>query len=300
MVLANTGLWGVPVVSSVDLVAAEPVMEMCGAVGAVLYSGRYTGATRPDTVSQTDNSQGPNRRLRSILLIILQLKAAMMFQPVLLLVFLAPLLICCTATDKPMDCSDILQQKPKSRSGVYTVYPFGGAQVIQRRMDGSVNFYRDWDQYVQGFGDANGEYWFGLEFMHKITARGKHELLVEMEDFEGKKVSARYSSFSVGENCDGYKLTVSGFTDGGAGDSLSGHNNMKFTTFDKDQDVWENNCAKTFLGGFWYGACHHTNPNGIYRRGLDTTIHAIGMEWKTWKGHDYSLKSISFKIRPAK
>ncbi|KAK7929474.1 hypothetical protein WMY93_005869 [Mugilogobius chulae] len=284
MVLANTGLWGVPVVSSVDLVAAEPVMEMCGAVGAVLYSGRYTGATSTRAVPA-----------------------------VLLLVFLAPLLICCTATDKPMDCSDILQQKPKSRSGVYTVYPFGGAQVycdmetlggpwtvIQRRMDGSVNFYRGWDQYVQGFGDANGEYWFGLEFMHKITARGKHELLVEMEDFEGKKVSARYSSFSVGENCDGYKLTVSGFTDGGAGDSLAPHNNMKFTTFDKDQDVWESNCAKSFLGGFWYGACHHTNPNGIYRWGFDKTLYAIGMSWITWKGLDYSLKSISFKIRPAK
>ncbi|KAK7929148.1 hypothetical protein WMY93_005543 [Mugilogobius chulae] len=289
MVLANTGLWGVPVVSSVDLVAAEPVMEMCGAVGAVLYSGRYTGATSTravvrgtsDLVSlhKTTNGRAP---------------------AVLLLVFLAPLLICCTATDKPMDCSDILQQKPKSRSGVYTVYPFGGAQVIQRRMDGSVNFYRGWDQYVQGFGDANGEYWFGLEFMHKITARGKHELLVEMEDFEGKKVSARYSSFSVGENCDGYKLTVSGFTDGGAGDSLAPHNNMKFTTFDKDQDVWESNCAKSFLGGFWYQSCHHTNPNGIYRWGFDKTLYAIGMSWTTWKGLDYSLKSISFKIRPAK
>ncbi|KAK7909505.1 hypothetical protein WMY93_014189 [Mugilogobius chulae] len=45
MVLADTGLWCVPVVSAVDLVAAEPVTEMCGAVGAVLYSGRYSGAT---------------------------------------------------------------------------------------------------------------------------------------------------------------------------------------------------------------------------------------------------------------
>ncbi|KAK7933770.1 hypothetical protein WMY93_004666 [Mugilogobius chulae] len=151
-----------------------------------------------------------------------------------------------------------------------------------------------------GLGDANGEYWFGLEFMHRITARGKYELLVEMEDFDGTKASARYSSFSVGGECDGYKLTVSGFTDGGAGDGLARHNNMKFTTFDKDQDIWENNCAKSYLGGFWYDKCHSTNPNGIYRWGADATIYAIGVEWKLWKGHDYSLKSISFKIRPAK
>ncbi|KAK7882302.1 hypothetical protein WMY93_028476 [Mugilogobius chulae] len=223
--------------------------------------------------------------------------------PVLLLMFLAPLLICCSAEEKPVDCSDILQQDPHSSSGVYTIYPFHrqlGLPIIQRRMDGLVNFYRPWDQYVEGFGDANGEYWFGLEFMHKITTRGRNELLVEMEDFDGNEASARYSSFSVGTECDQYKLTVSGFTDGGAGDSLTPHNNMKFTTFDNDQDTWANNCAKSFLGGFWYSDCHSTNPNGIYRWGADGTIYAIGVSWSTWKGVDYSVKSISFKIRLAK
>ncbi len=69
-----------------------------------------------------------------------------------------------------------------------------------------------------------------------------------------------YSSFSVDCETDGYQLHVSGFTDGGAGkdtliyihdnrfngllssvmfflsagDSLSGHNGFKFSTFDKD------------------------------------------------------------------
>ncbi|KAK7882299.1 hypothetical protein WMY93_028473 [Mugilogobius chulae] len=136
--------------------------------------------------------------------------------------------------------------------------------------------------------------------MHKITARGTHVLLVEMEDFEGNKASARYSSFSVGPECEQYKLTVSGFTDGGAGDSLTYHNNMKFSTFDKDQDTWPNNCAKSYLGGFWYKDCHSTNPTGLYRWGADSTIHATGMFWNTWRGVNYSLKSISFKIRLVK
>eukprot|EP00064_Thunnus_orientalis_P022738 superscaffoldBa00007942_g22954 len=87
--------------------------------------------------------------------------------------------------------------------------------VFQRRMDGSVNFYRSWDQYKKGFGSAAGEYWLGLENLFYLT-QNKSELLVDMEDFSGNKVFARYSSFSIESESNGYKLHVSGFTDGGA------------------------------------------------------------------------------------
>lgn len=162
-----------------------------------------------------------------------------------------------------------------------------------------MNFYRPWEQYVAGFGNADGEYWLGLNFIHWITAKRPQELLVEVEDFEGNKTSARYSSFSVGGECGGYKLEVSGFIDGGAGDSLTYHNGMKFSTFDKDQDVSPQNCARQYLGAFWYNDCHFTNPNGIYRWGADGTIFAVGIEWRTFRGLDYSLKSISMKMRSA-
>lgn len=83
-----------------------------------------------------------------------------------------------------------------------------------------------------------------------------------------------------------------------AGDSLNVHNGIKFSTFDKDQDASEINCAKKYLGAFWYNAWHHTNPNGVYRWGADNTLYAVGVEWSVWKGYDYSLNAISFKIRP--
>ncbi|KAM9336981.1 microfibril-associated glycoprotein 4-like [Symphorus nematophorus] len=229
---------------------------------------------------------------------------------------LAPVLTSCTTL--PVDCSDIQKQGKNLPSGVYTIFPVGATSavqvycdlktdggrwtVFQRRMDGTVAFYRGWDQYKAGFGNAHGEYWLGLDNIHHLTSSecmGKYELRVDMEDFGGKKVFAKYSAFAVGPESSGYQMTVSGFKNGGAGNALSWHNNNKFTTFDKDQDLWKGgNCAKRYLGAFWYRLCHTTNPNGVYRWGYDKTVHAVGLDWKMWKGYDYSLKTISFKIRP--
>ncbi|XP_019217719.1 microfibril-associated glycoprotein 4-like [Oreochromis niloticus] len=231
-----------------------------------------------------------------------------------LLLLLVPLLSSCAPLVLPLDCSDIYNQDSSRASGVYTIYPIGATSavqvycdmdslngrwtVFQRRTDGSVNFYRPWSQYKMGFGNPAREYWLGLERLFHLTLRKRYELLVDMEDFSGNKAFARYSSFSIDPESYGYRLHVSGFINGGAGDSLSAHNGQKFSTFDKDQDSSSGNCAKLYLGAFWYNNCHHANPNGVYRWGADGTIHGVGVEWSRWKGFDYSLKTISMKIRP--
>ncbi|XP_076838993.1 microfibril-associated glycoprotein 4-like [Brachyhypopomus gauderio] len=240
------------------------------------------------------------------------------------MVFLAlvlPLLVGSTPISQdlfPTDCSDVYA-KGQTLSAVYTIYPAGetpvqvycdmgceGSQsedgrwtVFQRRMDGSVNFYRPWEQYKNGFGSKIGEYWLGLENLYQLTHKRKYELRVDLQDFEGVSVYARYSSFSVESEAEGYKLHVSGFINGGAGDSMATHNEQKFSTFDKDQDSnKDGNCARTYLGAFWYNACHHANPNGIYLWGRDATYFAIGNVWHHWKGYDTGLKTIVMKIRP--
>ncbi|KAL2099821.1 hypothetical protein ACEWY4_004215 [Coilia grayii] len=209
------------------------------------------------------------------------------------------------------DCDELLKNGVTD-SGVYTIYPFrtsvdaycdmetdsGGWTVIQKRIDGTVNFYRPWDQYRDGFGDKKGEYWLGLQNLFLLTAQKKYELRVDMEDFNGKKVFAKYSSFFVGSEGDGYRLSVSGFSDGGAGDSLTYHNGQKFSTLDKDQDPNSAHCARARLGAFWYNGCHYANPNGVYRWGADATISYVGVEWYSYTGYNYSLKSMTMMIRP--
>ncbi|XP_030636180.1 microfibril-associated glycoprotein 4-like [Chanos chanos] len=127
-----------------------------------------------------------------------------------------------------------------------------------------------------------------LENFYQLTQRKTFELRVDMEDFEGGMVHAQYSSFSIDSETEGYRLHVSGYTDGGAGDSLIIHNGQKF---DRDQDTHSTlNCARSFLAAFWYSDCHNANLNGVYLWGSDGTHYAIGVEWSSWKGYSYSLK----------
>ena len=135
----------------------------------------------------------------------------------------------------------------------------GGWTVFQRRKDGSVNFYRNWDEYVNGFGDLNGEFWLGLRYINDLTAEST-TLRVDLPS----SYYAKYSSFSVGNSASKYALSVSGYS-GNLYDALTYHNGMKFSTPDQDNDNWGSNCAtQNARGSYWYNACYYSNLNGEY------------------------------------
>ncbi|XP_053666381.1 microfibril-associated glycoprotein 4-like [Anopheles marshallii] len=199
-------------------------------------------------------------------------------------------------------------------SGIYTIQPekpffepinvlcdqeyeSGGWIVIQHRFDGSTNFYRNWQQYKNGFGNLDGEFWLGLDRIYQLTVSRPYELLVVLEDFNNNKTYAKYDQFEIGDEYEKYALKKLGGCSGTAGDSFRYSMGMNFSTFDADNDLWYKHCAVTYTGAWWYNQCHESNLNGKYLRGV-TQEYATGMSWKTFRGLNYALKSSKMMIRP--
>ncbi|XP_030391379.1 ficolin-2-like isoform X1 [Gopherus evgoodei] len=209
------------------------------------------------------------------------------------------------------NCKELLA-RGNIMSGWYTIYPRdcnamtvlcdmdtdgGGWIVFQRRVDGSVDFFRDWNLYKRGFGSQLSEFWLGNDNIHLLTSLGTNELRVDLRDFDNKYQFATFGSFKIAGETEKYKLILGAFVNGTAGDSLTIHNHMPFTTQDCDNDQYSDNCATSFKGAWWYKACHWSNLNGLYLRGTHES-YADGVNWKTGKGHKYSYKVSEMKFRP--
>ena len=130
-------------------------------------------------------------------------------------------------------CSQVVQNGFTS-NGVHYIFPDGGDPmevlcdmttdgggwtVIQRRLDGSVDFYLGWESYKNGFGDVNGEFWLGNDNIHRLTAAHDVILRIDMEDFDGNITYAEYTTFQVTDEADKYRITIGGYS-GTAGDSM--------------------------------------------------------------------------------
>ena len=135
--------------------------------------------------------------------------------------------------------------------------------VIQRRFSGSVDFYRGWVDYKEGFGDASGEYWLGNEAIHQLTSRSSYRLKVVLKGWDNETANAIYDTFKISNETDSYRLAIGDFH-GDAGDSLVQHNGQMFSTLDRDNDESGASCAEFYTGAWWYYSCLYSNLNGHY------------------------------------
>ena len=99
------------------------------------------------------------------------------------------------------NCAEVYKSGNKI-SGVYKIDPDGlggfemfcdqqtaggGWTVFQKRKDGLVDFFLGWDNYKRGFSDLKGEFWLGLDKIHRLTKSSSNKLRVDLEDFDGKE-----------------------------------------------------------------------------------------------------------------
>jgi len=118
---------------------------------------------------------------------------------------------------------------------------------------------------------------------------------VELEDWNGAKVYAKYGKFNIGDEQAQYRLEVGSYS-GTAGDSLAWHNNMAFTTKDRDNDRRSStNCAVQYTGAWWYNDCYNSNLNGKY---VGDKRDTRGVRWYHFR-RTLSLKFTEMKLRPS-
>ncbi|KAG8193149.1 hypothetical protein JTE90_006980 [Oedothorax gibbosus] len=221
---------------------------------------------------------------------------------------------------RPVDCEELLDCG-FTQSGVYRIWPRsrivtwgpdagfpvycdmetdgGGWTVIQRRDDFGTNsdfFFKGWQSYKFGFGDLNYDFWLGNDKIFALSNQRRTTLRFDLLDFDGSDGYATYDDFYVDDEREGYRLHLGDYR-GIIGDSFKGHNLVRFSTRDRDNDNnAAQNCALLYKGGWWYNNCHTVNLNGLYLKGQHDT-YADGVNWYGWKGFKYSLRKTEMKLR---
>ncbi|XP_052234254.1 angiopoietin-2-like isoform X5 [Dreissena polymorpha] len=111
------------------------------------------------------------------------------------------------------DCTELLNRGAPKLSGVYNITtPLshtkiqvmcdmetdgGGWTVFQKRFNGSEDFYRNFSDYENGFGNVYAEHWLGLKYIYEITSRGSYQLRVDIVRSNGSSGYDVYGGFSL-------------------------------------------------------------------------------------------------------
>ncbi|PIK59955.1 hypothetical protein BSL78_03110 [Apostichopus japonicus] len=181
--------------------------------------------------------------------------------------------VTCTREVVPKDCYELYVSGTLS-DGVYTIYPDGwpsgiqvycemernggGWTVLQRRSSAFVDFYRGWSDYKNGFGNKNQDHWLGNKYIHSITNQKTYQLRIDLRDSGSSSKYAVYSTFSINNEFDKYRLSVGSHSGNTGDDNMAGSNNKQFSTKDRDNDGWSNHdCAERHRGAWWFYDDYH-------------------------------------------
>ncbi|KAH8263537.1 hypothetical protein KR044_010272, partial [Drosophila immigrans] len=130
-----------------------------------------------------------------------------------------------------------------------------GWMIIQQRINGAQEFNKSWQEYVDGFGDLQGDFFIGLEKLHLITSSTRYKLNVSIafnwyKDGSGRH-DVQYDDFRIGNSGSSYELESIGKFSGSPGmNAFVGNEKPKFSTYDKNYPHWAKDLGD--IGGWWF------------------------------------------------
>ena len=163
-----------------------------------------------------------------------------------------------------------------------------------------MSFERSWDEYVEGFGDVDSNFWLGLEDIHYLTTECTMRLQIDVVPFNIPAVSIPYPQFQVGDATSDYLLTVTSDIPGheSLNNSFTRSSGMRFTTYDRDNDLSAaNNCAVDYKAGWWFNNCYKLNLNGVYGGASEITGTNMRMLYLS-NDNNEPIRTVTMTIRP--
>ncbi|XP_071820706.1 fibrinogen-like protein A isoform X2 [Apostichopus japonicus] len=176
--------------------------------------------------------------------------------------------------------------------------------VFQRRVNGSVDFYRNWTSYKEGFGELSHEFWLGNDKIYYLTNQGNCQLRIDLVSKYGAPYYANYDLFRINDESDKYRLSGVGKFSGTADapGNYTGFQVLKynlkvpFSTFDKDSDKYQDgNCAIKHHGAWWYKSCSRAHLNADYYAANDSNS---SIRWWELPRSQFNIKYVEMKVRP--
>ncbi|XP_049732676.1 angiopoietin-related protein 4 isoform X3 [Elephas maximus indicus] len=183
----------------------------------------------------------------------------------------------------PRDCQELFEEGER-QSGLFQIQPQGSPPFL-------VNCEM-----------TSGEFWLGLEKVHRITGGHGGRLAVQLQDWEGNAESLKFPIHLGGEDT-AYSLQVTAPVASKLGATAVAPSGLSlpFSTWDQDHDLRrDKNCAKILSGGWWFGTCSHSNLNGQYFHSIprQRQQRKKGIFWKTWRGRYYPLQATTMLVQP--
>ena len=158
--------------------------------------------------------------------------------------------------------------------------------VIQRRVD-NATFYRDWEDYKNGFGNNSASFWIGLDVIHDLTSACPSGTRFEVRATRGSVTKQfGYSGFTVSSEQDNYLMNYTRYETAGE-DSLRSNKGQMFSTRDRDNGDFDYNAATLLKSGWWHNmSSSKSNPNADINQ----------IYWYSFNNDRISLDRIEMRI----